>query len=128
MDLGCQPGLMRLSGGGRIARERLGVYTPKKWERKKVQGGGGVSKQVRSERGFAKGMAGSSKLGKEEKEKLRQKKKGYKELIKRSKKWRTDRKSVKLNAEALREEMDAGTYDCASALPRKSDPPGVLRC
>jgi peptidyl-tRNA hydrolase len=49
------------------------------------------------------------KMSKEDKEKLRAKKQSYKELIKRSKKQREDRKRTKMNADALREEIDAGT-------------------
>ena len=46
------------------------------------------------------------KLSKEESEKLKQKRKSYLDLIKRSKKMRVDRKQVKMNADALREELD----------------------
>jgi hypothetical protein len=100
-------GTLRLKGGGRISRERAGIYTTKKWEQSKVRGGGGVSKKARNVSVHASDKA--HKMSKEDKEKLRAKKQSYKELIKRSKKQREDRKRTKMNADALREEIDAGT-------------------
>ena len=109
--------LIARQGGGRLARERLGIYTPKKWEYK-MQASAGIAKDsrrlspaaVKSRGGrgadvSSSGMRGG-KLSKEESEKLKQKRKSYLDLIKRSKKMRVDRKQVKMNADALREELD----------------------
>lgn len=95
-------GVLRLFGGGRIARERMGMATPKRWDHDKVRasGGGGVVKKRKSEEGYGKkdfkkdGRGSTGRLSKEEQERLRLKKKSYKDLIKRSKEWRTDRKCV----------------------------------
>ena len=83
-------GALRLKGGGRIARERMGILTPKKWEQNKVRGGGGVSKKARNV--AVPDSDKTQKMSKEDKEKLRAKKQSYKELIQRSKKQRDDRK------------------------------------
>ena len=100
-------GALRLKGGGRIARERMGILTPKKWEQNKVRGGGGVFKKARNV--AVPDSDKTQKMSKEDKEKLRARKQSYKELIQRSKKKRDDRKRTKMNADALREEMDAGS-------------------
>ena len=109
--------LIARQGGGRLARERLGIYTPRKWEYK-MQASAGIAKDsrrlspaaVKSRGGRGADVASSgmrgSKLSKEESEKLKQKRKSYLDLIKRSKKMRVDRKQVKMNADALREELD----------------------
>jgi len=85
----------------------MGILTPKKWEQNKVRGGGGVSKKARNV--AVPDSDKTQKMSKEDKEKLRAKKQSYKELIQRSKKKRDDRKRTKMNADALREEMDAGS-------------------
>lgn len=76
-----------MQGGGRIARERLGLYTPKKWEQSKVRGngGGGVTKKKRAEDGSPTlgHRPRDSKRSQVEREKLRKKRKGYQDLIKR---------------------------------------------
>ncbi len=84
--------VLRLRGGGRIARERLGIVTPKKWESNKLSRGQGVSKRFKSRdsqssnsQGGGKRGAGDGKLSKEDTEKLKTKKKSYVDLIKRSK-------------------------------------------
>ena len=92
-------GVLRLVGGGRLARERMGEATPKRWGEDKVRAsrGGGVVKKRRSDEGDGKknfrkeGRGSTGRLSKEEIERLRLKKKSYKDLIKRSKEWRTDR-------------------------------------
>jgi hypothetical protein len=84
--------VLRLRGGGRIARERLGIVTMKKWESNKLSRGQGVSKRFKSRdsqssnsHGGGKRGAGDGKFSKEDKEKLKTKKKSYVDLIKRSK-------------------------------------------
>jgi len=91
--------VLRLVGGGRLARERMGEATSKRWGEDKVRAsrGGGVVKKRRSDEGDGKknfrkeGRGSTGRLSKEEIERLRLKKKSYKDLIKRSKEWRTDR-------------------------------------
>jgi len=77
-----------VQGGGRIARERLGVFSPKKWEQNKVRGqaSGGVVKKRRYEDGSSsKGNdTRDARRNKDDLEQLRKKKKSYKDLIKRS--------------------------------------------
>ena len=66
-----------MQGGGRIARERLGVFSPKKWEQNKVRGqaSGGVTKKRRGEDGSSsKGRdARDAKKSKIERDQLRKK-------------------------------------------------------